>query len=419
MNNNMEIINTIKKYSVTFNDKLKKGGKLTGLFFNNGLKKVSKIKKFSSKNPLKKNDSSFVKIFNNLKSSSFFKMSLKEQTFFIKRLSFLLKAGIPILESLTMIREQTRQKSLVAILDTVIKDVSSGHTLSASLGKFHKIFGDFSINIISFGESAGILSDNLTYLAEELKKKNNLQKKVKGAFIYPAVVTLATLGITGFLMVYLFPKILPVFSSLHMTLPLSTRIIMALSNFLIHHGLALIICIIIFILAFIFTLKKVPTFRFYFDKFLMKIPMIGEVIKHYNLANTTRTIGLLLKSGVTFGETLAITTKVSGNLVYKREFEAMSEAINRGERVSVYLAKNRDLFPEVLTQIISVGERSGNLSNSFIYLSELYENEVEEFTKNISNLIEPALMIFMGVLVGFIAISIITPIYSITQNLHG
>jgi type IV pilus assembly protein PilC len=419
MNNNMKMINTIKKYGIAFKTKVKKGGKSVSLFLNNRLKKVSNVKKILGKSSLKKSNSSFAKIFNNFRSSSFFRMSLKEQTFFIKRLSFLLKAGIPILESLTMIREQTRQKGLITILDTVIKDVSGGQNLSTSLGKFHKIFGDFSINIISFGESAGILSDNLTYLAEELKKKNNLQKKVKGAFIYPAVVTFATLGITGFLMIYLFPKILPVFSSLHMTLPLSTRIIMAISDFLIHHGFALIIGIIVFILAFMFTLRKVPIFRFYFDKFLMRIPMIGDVIKHYNLANTTRTIGLLLKSGVTFGETLAITTKVSGNLVYKREFEAMAEAINRGERISVYLAKNRDLFPEVLTQIISVGERSGNLSNSFIYLSELYENEVEEFTKNISNLIEPALMIFMGVLVGFIAISIITPIYSITQNLHG
>jgi type IV pilus assembly protein PilC len=401
-----------KKYIKKYNDvmiKVKNGGKSTASFLKDKPKKVEKAKKnFSISNS-----------FGNLKKASFYRMSLKDQTFFMKRMSFLLKAGIPILESLTMIREQTRQKDFIAILDSVISDVTSGYSLSASLGKFHKVFGDFSINIISFGESAGILNDNLVYLADELKKKNALQKKVKGAFIYPAVVTLATLGITGFLMVYLFPKILPVFGSLHMKLPLSTRIIMAVSSFLIHHGLLLIFFIIIFVLAFVFTLKNVKTFRYYFDKLLMKIPMIGEVIKHYNLANTTRTIGLLLKSGVTFSETLAITTKVAGNLVYKEQFEAMSEAINRGERVSVYLAKHKNLFPEVLTQIISVGERSGNLSNSFIYLSELYENEVEEFTKNISNLIEPALMIFMGVLVGFIAISIITPIYSITQNLHG
>ena len=409
----------IQKYNSILGE-IKSKGSSTVSYIKNVSKKSKKESIVTkSKKPLEKSGSSFKKMFDNMKNPTRGKMSAKEQTFFFKRLSFLLKAGIPILESLVMIREQTREKGYVRVLDVIIKDVSSGHSLSNSLGRFRNVFGDFSINIISFGESAGILNDNLVYLAEELKKKNALQRKVIGAFIYPAVVTFATLGITAFLMIYLFPKIVPVFGSLHMALPLSTRIVMTISSFLIHHGLLLLFIIIVLILAFIIALKRIPTLRYYFDKFLMKIPTIGNVIKHYNLANATRTIGLLLKSGVTFGETLGITQKVAGNLVYKREFKAMAEAINRGEQLSVYLAKNRDLFPEVLTQIISVGERSGNLSNSFIYLSELYETEVEEFTKNISNLIEPALMIFMGILVGFIAISIITPIYSITQGLHG
>lgn len=322
-----------------------------------------------------------------------------------------------MLESLMMIRDQTRHKGYVGILDTVIKDVSNGQYLSKSLSKFRHIFGDFSINIISFGESTGILSDNLVYLAEELKKKSTLRKKVLGAFIYPAVVVFATIGITGFLIIYLFPKIMPVFASLRVELPLSTRIVIFLSNFLITYGLELFVSLAFIIVAFIVAMKKVSTFRYYFDKVIMKAPIIGVVIKNYNLANATRTMGLLLKSGITFSETLEITTKVSGNLVYKKEFKAMAKVVNRGELVSVYLAKNRKLFPDVLTQIISVGERTGNLSNSFLYISKLYESEVDEFTKNISTLIEPALMIVMGIMVGFIAISIITPIYSITQNL--
>lgn len=346
-------------------------------------------------------------------------MSIKEQTFFVKRLSFLIKAGVPMMESLTMIRDQTRKKHHTTILDIVIKDISNGQYLSSSLAKFGNLFGDFAINIISFGESTGVLSENLEYLANELKKKNDLRKKVMGALIYPAVVTLATIGIVLFLMIYLFPKIIPVFTSLHITLPLSTRMVIFLSNFLIHHSLALLGVIILFVVIFTIMFKKIKVFHFYFDKFIMKIPIIGEVIKNYNLANSTRTMGLLLKSGITLGETLLITTKVSGNLIYKKEFKVMANIVNRGERLSTHLATNRDLFPDVVTQIISVGERSGNLPNSLLYLSELYENEVDEFTKNIGSLIEPVLMIFMGILVGFIAISIITPIYSITQNLHS
>ena len=390
----MKIRQYIKKYSAVFL-----------ISFKKSRPNLSNLKKYTGD-------------FKNMKLFSSSSMSLKDQTFFIKRLSFLLKAGIPVLESLIMIREQTKQKSYAFILDNVIKDVSGGQYLSTSLGKYKNIFGEFSINIISFGESAGILSDNLNYLADELKKKSALRKKVVGAFIYPAIVTLATLGITGFLMIYLFPKIMPVFSSLHIKLPLSTRVVISMSNFLTKHGFIFIFTIIALIFAFIFSLKRFIGFRFYYDKTIMKIPMIGNVIKHYNLANAMRTMGLLLKSGLTLGETLGIMTNITENLVYKAEFKKMSTSVNRGEQLSIYLAKNPDLFPDVLTQIISVGERSGNLSNSFIYLSELYESEVEEFTKNISTLIEPVLMVVMGILVGFIAISIITPIYSITQNLH-
>ncbi|MBP9748211.1 MAG: type II secretion system F family protein [Candidatus Pacebacteria bacterium] len=343
--------------------------------------------------------------------------STREQTFFIKRLSFLIKAGVPVLESLLMIEEQTLKKKHSIILKTIIADVSEGQYLSKSMTKFTNVFGDFSINIIAFGESTGMLSENLEYLAEELKKKNTLRKKIIGAFIYPIIITIATFGITAFLMIYLFPKIMPIFSSLHIDLPLSTRIVIFLSQFLREYYVFLILGLITLAISLIVAIKKKPTCRFYFDKLLLKIPLIGKVIQHYNLANYTRTMGLLLKSGVTVSEALEITTKITGNTVYKNELEKMIDFINRGENMSTCMNTNREIFPEILTQIVSVGERSGNLSKSLLYLSELYEGEIDDFTKNLSTTIEPVLMIIMGLLVGFIAISIITPIYSITQNL--
>lgn len=349
---------------------------------------------------------------------SYSRFSIKDQTFFVKRLSFLIKAGIPVVDSLIMIKEQTRRKSYVKILDGIIGDVSNGKKLSDSLDRYRGMFGDFSINIISFGESSGILSENLEYLADELKKKQMLRKKILGAFIYPIIVTIATLGITGFLIVYLFPKIMPVFSSLNIQLPLSTKIVIFLSNFIQTNGIYLLIGIIVTTVAFILLLKKNTKFHYYFDKSLLKTPVIGDIVKNYNLANSTRTIGLLLKGGVVVSEAIPIASRTSTNLVYKKEFRNLSKSIDRGDKISLYLSKKRNLFPDVLSQIISVGERSGNLSNSLIYLSEMYENEVDDFTKNLSSLIEPALMIFMGILVGFIAISIITPIYSITQHLQ-
>ncbi len=368
------------------------------------------------KQKTKSNTFKNIRLFSDKSLSRF---GIKDQTFFVKRLSFLIKAGVPVVDSLVMIREQTKKKSFVRILDTVIADVSNGQKLSVSLARFKNTFGDFSINIIEFGESSGILSENLDYLADELKKKQQLRKKVISAFIYPIIVTVATFGITGFLMIYLFPKILPVFSSLHMKLPISTRIVIFLSNFIRTNGWYLVLGLFVLSTLFVFLVKKSQWFRFYFDSYLLKIPVIGKIVRDFNIANSTRTIGLLLKGGINVSDAVPIAEKTSGNLVYKREFKNLSVTIDRGDKISLYLAKRRDLFPDVLPQIVSVGERSGNLSNSLIYLSELYEAEVDDFTKNLSSMIEPALMIFMGILVGFIAISIITPIYSITQNLHG
>jgi type II secretory pathway component PulF len=345
-------------------------------------------------------------------------LSIKEQTFLIKRLSFLITAGVPIVESLTMIREQTRSKRQGKVLDSVITDVSNGQSLSHSFSKFKGMFSEFAINIIGVGESTGILSENLEYLADELKKKQILKRKIVGAFIYPIVVTCATLGITVFLMIYLFPKIMPVFTSLHMTLPLSTRIVIATSTALRLHGFFIFGELIVSIILLVLIVKKIPIIHFYFDRLLFKIPLIGNMIQDYNLASSMRTLGLLLKGGVTLSEALPIVVKTSQNLVYKKEFQSLAVVVNRGEKMSAYLKTKRKLFPDVVSQISTVGERSGNLSNSLLYLSDLYEGQVDDFTKNLSSLIEPVMMIVMGVLVGFIAISIITPIYSITQNLH-
>lgn len=376
----------------------------------------SLIQSAPRKNWIKKQVKNFHTIFLRFSAG---KLSTKEQTLFAKRLSFLIKANVPLLESLSMLREQTTSRSYAQVLDVVINDVSNGQFLSKSLSKFKNTFGDFAINIIKVGESSGILSENLEYLADELKKKQMLRKKVISAFVYPAVIVLATIGITVFLMVYLFPKIMPIFNSLNMHLPITTRIVIAVSNFLRQDGFLFFLGIVVFVFISIFIIKTFGIVRFYFDRGVLRLPVIGKMIKYYNLANGTRTLGLLLKSGMTLTEALPITALTTKNLVYKREFIILGRAVGRGEKISTHLKKNPGAFPDVLPQMVAVGERSGNLSNTLVYLSELYDNEVDDLAKNLSSLIEPILMVFMGILVGFIAVSIITPIYGITQNLHG
>ncbi len=347
------------------------------------------------------------------------KLSIRKQTFFAKRLSFLIKAGVPMLESICVIKEQTKSRGEISIWGKVISDVSNGQTLSASLGKFKGVFGNFAINIIKAGESSGTLIDNLNYLADELKKKDLLRKKILGAMLYPIIVTIATFGIAGLLIVYIFPKILPIFQSLKASLPLSTRMIIWISDMLRNYGFYIFLFILVSsVIAFIL-IKKNTKVRYVFHGLILKIPIFGSIVENYNLTNITRTMGLLLKSGSSLTETLLITAETTENLRYRDALENISKGILQGKNLSSLIQRFPKLFPEILIHMVGVGEKSGNLSTTFIYLSEYYENEFDDLTKNLSSTIEPALMIVMGIIVGFVAISVITPIYEITNSLKA
>lgn len=304
-------------------------------------------------------------------------------------------------------------------MDTIYKDVVSGVALSKSFAKFPRIFSAFSVQILRVGESSGTLEESLSYLAEELKKRQALKAKVIGAFIYPALITVATLGITLFLTIYLFPKIMPVFASLGIRLPLPTRIMITLSTFLTQWGLVCVVCIACGMVCISFAARKFRIVGWYFDWITLYIPLCGRMMRFYYIASTSRTLGLLLSSGLQLHEALFVTTQTVGNRIYQEAFSGLAASVTRGDTISNYMISQKTLFPDIMIDMVAVGERSGTLQQTLVYLSDVYDSEVEEFTKNISTLIEPALMMVMGLLVGFIAVSIITPIYGITQNLHA
>jgi type IV pilus assembly protein PilC len=368
-------------------------------------------------------DNKKLKIFNNnFQNLSFFsyntKLSIRKQTFFAKRLSFLIKSGVTIVESISLIKDQTKIKSELRVFERIITDVKNGKTLALSLERCCGTFNNFSINLIKAGEISGNLTQNLSYLAEELKKKEILRKKIIGALVYPIIVTIATFGITGFLTMYIFPKILPIFQSLNAKLPLSTRMIIFIVNTIQNYGLYILLSLIFIIIGIIFLVKKVYKIRFSYDGFLMRIPIFGQIAKNYNLTNICRTMGLLLKSGISVTEALRITADTTNNLQYKNAFKKISVGVTKGKTVSENIILFPNLFPSMLAHLVAVGEKTGNLSNTLIYLSEYYENEFEDQTKNLSSTIEPVLMIIMGIMVGFVAISVITPIYEITTNIN-
>lgn len=348
----------------------------------------------------------------------FNRLSQKDKIFFVKRLSFLISSGAPLIESLEMVRDQTVSSYFKGVVIRLIEDVSNGKLLSVALERYRDQFGDFAINIIYFGESSGTLSQNLEHLVIELKKRHTLKKKIIGASIYPALVILGVFVVVGFLVIYLFPKILPVFASLRMDLPLSTRIVINVSTALRSYGWLFLVSIFVIVVGIYWALRHSRTVRMHVGAIKLRTPLIGKVTRSYNLASITRTLGLLLQAGLTLGESLAIASKITSNELYRTELKKLEVLVNQGDSLGTHLKGRPLLFPEVVAGIVAVGERSGNLPTSLLYLCELFEEEVDDVTRNISSLIEPVLMVVMGVLVGFIAISIISPIYGITSNLH-
>ncbi len=346
------------------------------------------------------------------------RFSTQDQIFFAKRLGMILRAGMPIMEGLHMLGSETRTGSAKYIYQSLIIDVSSGQPLSSGLRKFNRIFGEFCINIIRVGETSGTLHENLDYLAEELKKKQALRRKVVGALVYPAVIVFATVGITVMLTVYIFPKIIPIFQGVKATLPLSTRALIVTSSFLSQWGLWLLAGMVVFFVGFFFMMRLVPYFHLLIDRMLLRTPLFGRLSQYYNLANSTRTLSLLLKSDVGVVPAMELVAASTRNHSYRAALYEAAKSITRGQKISVQLQSMPRLFPPLMTQMVLVGESTGNLSSSLMFLSEMYDEEINDLTKNLTTMLEPILMIVMGLIVGFIAISIITPIYSITQNLN-
>jgi len=346
----------------------------------------------------------------------FLRISEQEKILFAKNLAVMTKAGMPILDSLRLLQKQAKSKSMKKILDRFTEDVANGQFLSASLEQFKNIFGNFAVNIIRVGEASGILYENLNYLAEELAKKQALRRKILSALIYPAIIVVATAAITGILTIYVFPKILPIFKSLKITLPVTTRILIALSEFLLAYGAYVAAGIVVLIIVG-WLLTKVQLIRFLMHRFLLYLPLAGGLSQNYNLANFCRTLGLLLKSDIKVVEAVNITADTLANLVYKKELKDLAQEIAAGGEISEHLEKKFHLFPPMLTQLVAIGETTGNLSETLLYLSEFHEAKIDETTKSLSTVLEPLMMLIMGAIVGFIAISIITPIYEITQGL--
>lgn len=345
------------------------------------------------------------------------RISLLDKTLFARHLSLMIKGGVPLRIALSTLREQTDNYRFQKIINDVIAGIDNGQPLADTLGRHPRVFDNFYINMIRIGEESGSLQENLDHLASHLERIYELNNKVKGAMIYPAIILTAVLVMSVGITLFVLPKIMPLFRVFDITLPLATRILIGAMELLQNYGWYFLGGLVVFFLAFRF-LSRLEKVKLFLHRVILKLPVIGSLNRNINLAYFSQNLGTLLKSGVPVVNALDITRSTIGNMVYKKELGNLIEEVRKGRPISGYLEESKFLFPVMISQMIAVGERTGNLEETLLYMSDFYGEEVIKATDNLSTVLEPALMIFIGLAVGFVALAIISPIYELTRGLQ-
>lgn len=344
------------------------------------------------------------------------RVKTQELVVFTHNLTTMMTAGLPLSRALSIIEKQTKNKTFKHSIATLIDEIGKGSTLSMGMQKFPKIFSPLFISMVRAGEESGGLSQALEVVGNQLEKSYLLKKKIKGAMIYPAVV-LSALVIIGILMfIYVVPTLSSTFKELHTELPLSTRIIIGLSDFLSNHIVVALGSIAAVILAFTSALRTKSGSRI-FEYVIFRLPVVGNLVRESNAARTARTLSSLLSSGVGMIEAISITEDVLQNSYYKDAMKVAGDQAQKGIPLSAVFIAHEKIYPPLVGDMVEVGEETGKLSEMLLNVAVFYENEVDDATKNMSTIIEPVLMLLIGGSVGFFAVSMITPMYSVMSNI--
>lgn len=348
------------------------------------------------------------------KEISIFKVSLNDKAFLAKHLATILKAGISLPESLRIVQKQAHGKLKNILADVIIK-VEGGKALNVALSDHKNVFDPLFINMVKVGEKSGSLDESLHHLSVQLTKDAKLISKVKSAALYPTIVLITAVLVGGGVSYFILPKLAKLFSSFKADLPLATKILLKISFSLEHYGIWWLGGAVGVVILFYFLLK-ITFFRAIFDWIKLHTPIAGRLIKSLNLTRFSLTQGTLLKNGVAIDEALAITRDAITSIPYKKVINIILENVKKGKTIAegLDIADPKGiLFPTTARAMIKVGETTGSLYDSLLYISGFYEEEVDNITKDLATSLEPILLIIIAIIVAFVAIAIITPMYSI------
>ena len=343
-------------------------------------------------------------------------VGLSEKIVFARNLSAMVSAGLSISRGIEILEKQTENKKLKEALNGISIGISQGKTLSDGLKNYPRIFSPLFIAMVHAGEESGGLAPALKEIAIHLEKNNVLIKKVRSALIYPAIVMVAIVIIGILMLIFVVPTLTKTFKELNVALPASTRFIIWISD-LISNNIFGMLGLLVFLAILFPVLLHTKRGKKTFDFLVLRIPFVGNLVKQINIARATRTLSSLLRAGVSVTQSTTITTDVIQNFYYKNSIGEATTKIEKGSPIAEVFKDNDFLYPVMVGEMVEVGEETGKLADMLLDIAKFYEEQVETATKDLSTVIEPVLMIVIGSAVGFFAISMISPTYSVLNNI--
>ncbi|HSW88346.1 MAG TPA: type II secretion system F family protein [Candidatus Saccharimonadales bacterium] len=343
------------------------------------------------------------------------KHTSKDLILFTRQLSSMIASGLTLTQALHILDNQMQKSSMQEVVEKIIADIEEGKTLSQAISKYPDIFSPIYISLVQAGESAGFLENILKRLADNLEKQQDLQNTIRSALLYPVIIVILMIVVISLMMILVIPQLTTLYTGLNLSLPISTQIIIAISNTMV----TLWPLLILMVLGCAYGYRrwnKTATGKKFIDKIKLRIPLFGKVIQQSIIAEFSRTFGLLMSSGALVTTSLHQTAQVTGNTVYTNAILEISASVEKGITIGNAM-ESYPLFPPMLVQMVKLGEQTGKLDESLLKVSEYFQREVELTVKNLTTLIEPIIMVVLGLGVAFVVLSIITPIYQITSSI--
>lgn len=373
-------------------------------------------------------------VVNYLKNNNLFPVTIREQTSqaesyiagifsrvsfndivdFTRQLAIMLNAGLTLIDSFDILKKQTTKPALSKVLIEIDKEIRGGQPFSSALQKYHNLFPNLYISLVKSGEASGKLSEILLKLAENLEKEREFKGKIKGALIYPIIIIIGMVSVMFIMVTFVLPKLLSLYHDFNVELPVTTQILITVSSFSARFW-PLIIGAVVGIVVLVQSYLKTKPGKLMYDSFMLKLPILGHVVTMSTLVDSTRTLSILIGSGVSILDSLNIIIDTTDNIIYQNAFKEIYRNVEKGTSLGTAMS-NQGVFPPILIQMTTVGEQTGHLYDTLMRISTYFEMESEIAIKTLTTLIEPAILVVLGLGVGFLVMSVITPIYNLTSS---